>query len=67
MHKPQFYYATGGDIVGDYYVIISHSSVGRSLLGRNSGGCDNYFHQCITSHLGPFGLVWSAFEEYKQL
>ena len=38
---------------------LSPTAAGRSLMGRNSGACDNYFHQCITSHLYRFG-----FKEY---
>ena len=28
------------------------------LMGRNSGGCDNYFHPYITFHLHRFASLW---------
>ena len=37
--------------------------IGRPLMGRHSGGCNNYFHLCITSHLH----CSLGFEEYIRI
>ena len=48
---------------GSFQQSLYPTVIGRPLMGRHSGGCDNYFHLCITSHLH----CWLGFEEYIRI